>query len=500
MSNRRGTDLSRRRLLQGAGGLVAAALPVRAGLQAAGAPRQASAASTRATGDVTARLARYMVVARDRDLPPRVARDAKDRILDTIGAMVSGSTLPPGAVVAKYVRGQGGTPEASVLTTDIRTTAVNAALANAMLAHADETDDFEPVTKAHPGSCVVPAAFAMGEKEGRSGAEFLRAVALGYDLCCRFLMALGPDHVRGTHRSAEGTSSTFGAVGAAAALARLDETGMRYAVSYAAQQVSGLWSWTRDEDHVEKAFDFSGMGARNGVTAVTMVQAGFTGVHDVLDGQHNMIIALSDEPKPEEMVADLGSRFYVSETAIKVFSVGYPIQSPLDAFLTLRREHGLRPDNVAKVVVKLPPDGAGIVSDSAMPDVNCAHLIAVALIDGTVSFDMSHSRERMADPQVRAIRARVEVMGDTALIDPAAPRNARVEVTTTDGRMVQHLTRHPPGTKENPLTPAQVADKTRGLIAPVLGEARANAVIERVNTLETLGNVRELVALLTRRA
>src|SRR4051795_8528466 len=98
-------------------------------------------------------------------------------------------------------------------------TTVNAALANAMCAHADETDDFEPVTKAHPGCSAVPAALAIAEKEGRSGEEFIRAVALGYDLCCRLLLALGPDLVRGTHRSAEGTSSTFGALGAAASLA-----------------------------------------------------------------------------------------------------------------------------------------------------------------------------------------------------------------------------------------------------------------------------------------
>ena len=182
---------------------------------------------------------------------------------------------------------------------------------------------------------------------------------------------------------------------------------MRFALSYAAQQVSGLWSWTRDEDHVEKAFDFAGMGARNGVTAATMVQAGFTGVSDVLDGEHNMILALSREGKPEEMVARLGSRFYVTETAIKLFSVGYPIQAPLDALLALRRQHGLRPDNVTRIVVRLPEDGARIVDNSAMPDVNCQHLMAVALIDGTVSFEMSHSRERMADPAVQAVtRAR----------------------------------------------------------------------------------------------
>src|SRR5262249_48033169 len=149
---------------------------------------------------------------------------------------------------------------------------------------------------------VVPAALAMAEQEGSSGSEFIRAVAPGYDLNCRLMMALGPDLVRGTHRSAEGTSSTFGALGAAASLARLDEQGMRFAISYSAQQVSGLWSWVKDREHVEKAFDFAGMGARNGVMAVSMVQAGLTGVDDVLDGAHNLFIALSTDPKPEEMV------------------------------------------------------------------------------------------------------------------------------------------------------------------------------------------------------
>jgi 2-methylcitrate dehydratase PrpD len=211
-----------------------------------------------------------------------------------------------------------------------------------MSAHADETDDFEPVTKAHPGCSAVPAALAVAEKEGRSGEAFIRAVALGY-LGCRLLMVLGPDLVRGTHRSAEGTASTFGALGAAASLAQRDEAGMRFAISYSAQQVSGLWSWVKDKDHIEKAFDFAGMGARNGVTAVGMVQAGLTGVDDVLDGTHNLFIALSTDPKPEAMLEGLGSRFYVSETAIKTFSVGYPIQSPSDALLTLRKQYGLTP-------------------------------------------------------------------------------------------------------------------------------------------------------------
>ena len=497
MSAREDGRVTRRRLLKGAGGLIAAAATNPPTISASASQAQTPPAAAARAGDVTARLARYMVEARDRALPADVTREAKHRVLDTIGAMISGSHLTPGEAAIRYVQTQGGKEEASVLTTSMRTSAVNAALANAMFAHADETDDFEPVTKAHPGCSVVPAAFAVGEREGRPGAEVLRAVVLGYDLCCRFLMALGPDHVRGTHRSAEGTSSTFGAAGAAAAMARLDERGMRYALSYAAQQVSGLWSWTRDTEHIEKAFDFAGMGARNGVSAALMVQSGFTGVADVLDGEHNMIEALSTEPKPEEMVADLGRRFYVTETAIKTFSVGYPIQAPLDALLALRREHGLTPANVARIVARLPEDGALIVSNRAMPDVNLQYVLAVGLLDGTISFEDSHSQARMKDPQVLAVKERVELVADRALMDPDAPRSGRVEVTLRDGRTVTHFTRFPPGTKENPLDTNGVNEKARGLIEPVLGRDRTDRVIQTVNQMETLGNIRDLIRLMT---
>jgi 2-methylcitrate dehydratase PrpD len=447
--------------------------------------------------DVTGRLVQYMAGARQRDLAPEVAEATKHRILDTLAAMVSGAHLKPGEMAIRYARSQGGVAEATVVTTDIRTSAVNAALANAMFGHADETDDFHPTTKAHPGCSVVPAALAMGEREGSSGRELLQAVALGYDLCCRFLLALNADLVRKTHRSAEGTSSTMGAVGAAASLAKLDEEKMRYAISYAAQQVSGLWSWVRDAEHVEKAFDFSGMGARNGVTAAIMAQMGFSGVWDVFDGEHNVLEALSTDTHPEEMVADLGSRYYVTETAIKPYSVGYPIQAPLDAFLRLYREHGLSPENVKSIVVRLPEDGARVVNNRSMPDVNCQHVIAVALVKGVVSFEDSHSYEQMKDPKIRAVKERVQLIADPALMDPSAPRSGRVEVTLHDGRVVSHFTRHAPGTKENPLDTESVNAKARLLMEPVLGASKTEEIIRRVNATETLGNMRELARFLS---
>jgi 2-methylcitrate dehydratase PrpD len=483
------STISRRATLQGASGLIAAAAMPAARI----ANSQTTTSSARPRlPDLTGRLARYMVSAREQELPGATRLAANHRILDTFGAMISGAKLRPGEAAINYVQQQGGAPEASVLTTSITTSAVNAAFANGMFGHADETDDFHPFTKAHPGCSVVPAALAMAEKEGRSGLEFVRAVVLGYDLSCRILMALGPAHVRASQRSAEGYSSTFGATAAAASLARFDEMRMRFAISYAAQQISGVWSWVRDVEHVEKAFDFSGMGARNGVASVTMVQAGFSGVTDALDGERNVIDALSAEPNPEELIADLGSRFYVEETAIKTFPVGYPIQSPLDAFFSLQREHRIGVDDVEHLLVRLPEDGARIVDNRSMPDVNCQHIMAVALVDGDIDFANSHSFERMRDPRVLDVRRRIELVADPDLVRVDAPRSGLVEITLRDGRKLSRFVSHAPGTPENPLDTEGVSAKARTLMSPVIGDRNSAALIGDILAIEDIENLREL--------
>src|SRR5437879_9563492 len=114
------------------------------------------------------------------------------------------------------------------------------------------------------------------------------------------------------------------------------------------------------------------------------------------------------------MVAGLGKRFFITETAIKVFSVGYPIQAPLDAFLTLRRQHGLTLDNVARIVARLHEDGARVVDNRAMPDVNLQYVMAVALIDGTTFFDASHSYGRRANTPLQCAQQTVGPAADAA--------------------------------------------------------------------------------------
>src|SRR5262249_45316329 len=135
-------------------------------------------------------LSAYIATAPRRPLPPTVVEKTKHHILDTIAAMVSGSCLGPGKKAIAYVKTLGGAKEACVIGSNIITAAGNAALANGMLAHADETDDSHAASLTHPGCGIVPAALAMAERERRNGAALLRAVALGYDVGCRLTQSL----------------------------------------------------------------------------------------------------------------------------------------------------------------------------------------------------------------------------------------------------------------------------------------------------------------------
>jgi 2-methylcitrate dehydratase PrpD len=280
---------------------------------------------------VTRRLSGYIASALRRALPAAVIEKTKHHILDTIAAMVSGSRLRPGKQAIFYVTTLGGIKEAGVVGSKIVTTAVNAALANGMLAHADETDDSHAPSLTHPGCGIVPAALAMAERERQNGMALVRAVALGYDVGCRLTLSLDPHQFREDGHSTHSFGPMFGAAAAAGALAGLSERQARHMLSFTAQQASGVSCWMRDPDHIEKSFDFGGMPARNGVAAATMVAQGFTGVDDVFAGERNFFVAYGRKPEPGKLVDGLGAVYEIMNTNIKRWSVGSPIQAPLDS-------------------------------------------------------------------------------------------------------------------------------------------------------------------------
>ena len=443
-----------------------------------------------------AALSRYMSVALKRRLPPDVVEKGKHLILDTLAAMVSGSRLPPGKIAISYVRTLGGKPEACVAGTRLLTSVANAALANGMLGHTDETDDSHAPSHTHPGCGVIPAALAIAERHARDGRSFLRAVVLGYDVCCRSTQALGATKSWHKGLSTHGMGGTFGAAAAAGTLLGLKARELRYMLSYAAQQASGMSCLVRDVDHIEKAFDIGGMPAHQGVLAATMAAHGFTGLDDVFSGERNFISTYAIDPDPDELALDLGKRFEIMNTNVKKWCVGSPIQAGLDSLSALMKEHRITGADVAKLVVRVDPRGAAIVNNRPMPDINMQHMLAVMLLDGTASFQAAHDVKRMKHPRVLAMKQHIELTAMPELTDARPRRQGIVEITTHDGRTLAHRTYAVRGTADNPMPRQEVEDKARDLLAPVLGAKRTQALIDAIWNIERLRNVRELRALL----
>ena len=446
---------------------------------------------------VTRTLAAYIAGTPSRALPPDVAEKTRHHVLDTIAAMLSGSRLRAGVRGAAYVARFAGLPEATVVGTSLAVPAEFAALANGMSGHADETDDSHLGGRFHPGCGIVPAALAIAELDNRGGDEFLRAVALGYDIGARLSMSLGytePNNRPGHSTHSLGTA--FGAAAAAVALLRFNETQARHVLSYAAQQASGVPYWHRDTEHVEKAFDFGGMGARNGVAGALMVKSGFSAVDDPLSGRNHFYTAFGEKPDASVLTHELGQRFEIMAASIKKWCVGSPIQSVLDATTALVADHRIKPDDVHKLSITMPDDRYHIVDNRSSPDLCVQHLATLAVIDGTVSFDATHDHARMSDKTVQMVRSRVELIPSAELTRAVPARQAIVEIELADGRTVRHHAKAVRGTPDNPMTTQEIEDKALDLMAPIVGKERAAKLAETVRHLDRVKSIRELRPLL----
>jgi 2-methylcitrate dehydratase PrpD len=467
--------MTRRSVLRQAGGAIAAAaLPT--GIGKAAPP----------TSPAMIRLSQYMSEARDAPLPSDAIEKAKQHVLDTFAAMISGSELPPGRAAIQFARAYGGEKIATVAGSTVLCGPLEAALANGVLAHADETDDSWPGGW-HPGCNVIPAALAVGEQFGIGGMQFLRAVALGYDIGSRMIVTLRPG-LADTHKSTHSIAGIFGAASAAGSAANLNAQQMRWLLDYTAQQSSGIAAWDRDTDHIEKGFVFGGMPARSGVTSALLVKSGWTGVDDILSGDDNFLLANSPHGDAAALTDKLGERYEIVGTNIKKWTVGSPIQAPLDALEIMLKKRSIDADQVRQVVVRMSP--GSVVDNREMPDICIQHMIAVMLIDKTVTFRSAHDKPRMQDPAVLRQRAKVRLNPDDG--------QPLVVVTLADGTRLSEDVTAVLGTVGHPMTRDQVVAKCRDLMTPVLGASASAKLIEKALALENMKTVRELRTLLQR--
>ena len=488
--------LNRRSLLQGAGAMIAAAAAPHLTAQESNTAGSTSTSSGEAIMD---KLATYMSDAADRPLPDHVEEVTKQLILDAIAAMVSGVHLPPAQIALKFVRSYGGEKAATVVGSNLKCGAIEAALANGMLAHSDETDDSHAPSQSHPGCGIVPAALAAGENFHISGQRLVRAVALGYDVGTRLAMTLGGlPYQHSTSRDTHQLTVNFGSAAAAGCAAGLKAQQMRWVLDYAAQQAAGIAAWNRDTQHIEKSLAFAGFGARNGVTAALLIQLGGTGVDNIFFGADNFFDAFNPKANPDGLIDKLGERFEVTRTNIKAWSVGSPMIASLDALRRIMKAHPFNADQLQELTVKVDPDEAHIVDNRTMPDICMQHIMAVMVLDKKVTFQSSHDVARMKDPAVLAVRSKIHLIPDEALMALYPARVAIVDVTLKNGEHFSQRIDAVLGSAQNPMSHDEVADKCRDLMAPELGEAQTDKLIEAVFQIEQMQDICALSPLLMR--
>jgi 2-methylcitrate dehydratase PrpD len=452
----------------------------------------------------TATLSHFLANAATLSLDEETEELAALHLLDTLASIVACRDLEPAVVARRYVQtnaGSAGAGGATILGTTDRAPIVDAIFAGAMTAHSAEINDFMPAVFVQPGPAVVATAMAVGERRRSTRDELLRAIVAGYDLAFRVPLAVGSDNLRRAGVASHGVGPGFGAAAAAAVLLGLPERVIADVLSLTAEQAAGSWQWLLDVEHMEKAFVFAGLGARNGAQAALLVEAGFRGVPDVVDREGTWFTSAAftrpdGDGDLDALVEGLGTSRALRASAFKRHPVGGPTQPAVQALLELRP--GFGPDDVRRVVIEMPGRWQAF-RDAAMPALNLRYLTAIILLDGRLDFVAAQSLERRwGDAAVLALMERVDVRHDPeqeAGAGEARTESARVTVELRDGRRLERFVPHVVGFPSHPMPAAEVAAKARELVTPQLGAARAGALVEACLAVDGPGAA-DLVALL----
>lgn len=457
-------------------------------------------------GRTTRHVADFIAGALDRELSSELLDRAKMHLLDAIIAMLSGATLPPGRLGVDFVTARSQDGESTVVSAGRGAPPEYAAFANAMCAHADETDDVHPLARIHAGASVVPAALAMAEECRRTGPELLASIVCGYDVGCAINISAWPDFhsMQRSVRAPQGLGQTFAAAAAAAAAAGLAGDDVAQVLSYAAQQVSGITTFFRDVQHVGKAFASAAMQARSGVFAVELVRFGLTDITDVFDGSPSLFDAFGDAGDLGLLKHALGSAGHLLDTDIKRYPVGMPIQAAAEALLDILHAAPVAAAEVESVEVRLPTHGAHVVGERAMPDISLPYVLSAILVDGELTFAAAHDYERFRRPQIRELMARIELVADTGLDpdprgDPASRRTriAVVSLKTLDGRVSTMRVDAPLGSRHRPMTWEAIEQKARETLTH-MARSQVDALVATARHMDEVLDVRELRPLLGR--
>lgn len=415
--------------------------------------------------DIQQTLTKYISEALTHELPKETQINTRYHLLDTMIAILTGRLLPPGQKGFEFSKKQGGPQESTLLGNNIKVSAINAGFGNGMAAHANETDDSHTVGRFHPGCAIVPATLAIAEKENSNCEEILKAIALGYDIGVRITTSLGYKTPKTTIFATHSLGPIFGSAASAGALLKLTHQQCNYLLSYTIQQASGLACWNRDPDHIEKAFVFSGMTARNGIYSALLAKENFTTVTDPLLGERGFHEGFAHNPKPELIINELGKKFEIDHSSLKKWSVGSPIQSMMDAVEYLLKNNDFDHKDIKELTIEIPSDRFHIINDREIPSISAQHLIAVHLIKKTMGYEEAHDETLFNDPEVVNLRKKIKSISSDELAIARPERQSKLTIILNDGKKLFYHASSVRGTPDNPMNKDDITAKAKRLFS-----------------------------------
>jgi 2-methylcitrate dehydratase PrpD len=429
-------------------------------------------------------------------LPSEVVEKAKRLILDQIGIMIGISTMPWSRAINEYIRDWGDSkPESTVAHYGYKAKAENAAFANSCFGHGFEVDDIYVYGSAHPGCIVVPAAFAIGEKEHISGKEMILATVAGYEVMGRINAAIVPScGLRGFHQ-ATSVTGPFGAATATAKILGFDQDLTLHALALAGSHSAGVAEYDQTGGSVKRMH--AGMASQGGIRSALLAQKGITGPSAILEGKHGVLVAFTDSYRVNEITDNLGSDFRVTMgTGFKAYFACAGIHSAIDALLQIKQEQDIQADDVAEIIMGTNRRTISHV-DAEAKDIlssqfSAPFTLALTLLRGTNGFN-DYTEETLRDETIRKVAAKVRLEVDKE-VDSEYPgnRSALVTVRLKNGASHSAKVRHCKGTPQNPLSDAEHDEKFRAL---ALVNAKPDRVQEILRIILDLENQKDLVGL-----
>jgi 2-methylcitrate dehydratase PrpD len=443
--------------------------------------------------DYLDRLSRFVEATSVDRLPAAAVHAARLVLLDTLGAIVAGSALPENRRLAESMHERRSRASATLLGHGGRVDPLLATFVNATAGVALEVDEGSRLGGGHPAIHVVPAALAVAEDGGADGRRLLESIVAGYEVCSRLGSATTPRPNVHSH----GTWGTIGTAVAVAKLAGLGASGVKAVINLSAS-MSPANTWTTALEGATIRNAYPGRSGLDGILAVDLHRAGFTGLPDAPSDVYGTILA--DRFEPERALDGLGGPLRIQQNYFKLYACCRYNHFALDALLTMARAERLHADQVERVVVTTIPFGprmAGPAPASMLgAKFSIPYAVAAALVLGRADVS-AFAEPALTDPRIRALAARVDVRVDARM----SPRRsdyptAVVEIVLKDGRTLTDSTAVVRGDFEDPVPAEEIVGKFIALASDVLGSARARAVAETVDQVDTLKDVRDLTALL----